>query len=204
MLSRVEGHDPVDARLHLVPTCETQRVADIDDGAAILGLDKSELASPRRADLESPLLAEEQGQRADVGMLLVADVLVDRIAWNVVHHGQGGGRRPVIAVSILESCSARESESRGQRRQNGLRDDVAARNGILQDLDIRAVLDYVGQMGAGLLDFVSSNLLVTPDISPPRQSSNNCIVQHLERPTLIISYPSLVSLKTPVREPTGS
>lgn len=160
MLGRVEGHDPVDARLHLVPAREAQRVADVDDGAALLGLHEPELAGARRPDLEAPLLAEEQGQRADVGVLLVPNVLVDRVGGNVVHHGEGGGGRAVVAVSVLEPGSTREPEPRGQRRQDGLRDDVAARNAILQDLDVRAVLDHAGQVGARLLDFVSSNLLI--------------------------------------------
>lgn len=201
VLGRVEGHDPVDARLHLVPAREAQRVADVDDGAAVLGLHEPELAGARRPDLEAPLLAEEQGQGADVGVLLVPDIMGDRLGREVVHHGEGGGGRAVVAVSVLEPGGTREPEPRRQRRQDGLRDDVAARNAILQDLDVRAVLDDAGQVGARLLNFVSSNLLIID------QRLDKCLVKRGKRkspPTLIISYPSLVSLKTPVREPTGS
>lgn len=159
MLGRVKGDDPVDARLHLVPAREAERVADVDNGAAVLGLHKPELAGAWRADLEAPLLAEEQSQRADVGVLLMSNLLSDRVGRNVVHHGEGGGGRAVVAVSVLEPGSTCEAEPRRQRRQDGLRDDVAARNGILQDLEVRAVLDDFGHVGARLLDFVSSNLL---------------------------------------------
>lgn len=159
VLGRVERHDPVDARLHLVPAREAQRVAHVDDGAAVLGPDESELAGAGRADLEAPLLAEEQSQRADVGVLLVPDLLGGRVGRDVVHHGEGGRGRAVVAVGVLKPGSTREAESRRERRQDGLRDDVAARNGILQDLDIWAVLDDAWQMGARLLDLVSSNLL---------------------------------------------
>lgn len=160
VLSWVEGHDPVDARLHLVPAREAQRVADVDNGATVLGLHEPELAGAWRADLEAPLLTEEQGQRADVGVLLVPDLLGDRVGRNVVHHGERGGGWAVVAVSVLEPGTTCEPEPRRQRREDGLRDDVAACDRILQDLDVRAVLDVAGQVGAGLLDFISSNLLM--------------------------------------------
>lgn len=111
VLGRVERHNPVDARLHLVPACEAQRVADVDDGAAILGLHKPEFARTWRADLEAPLLGEEQGQRTDIGVLLVPDLLSGRVGWDVVHHGEGGGGRAVVTVSVLEACGTREPES---------------------------------------------------------------------------------------------
>lgn len=111
VLGRIERHDPVDARLHLVPACEAQRVADVDDGAAILGLHKSELARTWRADLEAPLLGEEQGQRADIGVLLVPDLFGGWVGRDVVHHGERGGGRAVVPVSVLEPCGTREPES---------------------------------------------------------------------------------------------
>ena len=73
-------------------------------------------------------------------------------------------------MSVLESGSTSEPESRRQRRQDGLRDNVATGNSILQDLDIRAVLDGAGQVGARLLDFISSNL------SGIGQSLGKCLV----------------------------
>lgn len=165
MLGWIEGHDPVDARLHLVPTREAQGVADVDDSAAVLGPDEPELASTWRANLEAPLLCEEQSQRADVSVLLMPDFMGGGIRRNVVHHSKRGRGRAIVTVSVLEPCRTREPKSRRQRRQDGLCDDVAARNSILQDLDVRAILDVAGQVGAGLLDLVSSNLLVTMSIS---------------------------------------
>lgn len=111
VLGRVERHNPVDARLHLVPACEAQRVADVDDGAAILGLHKPEFARTWRADLEAPLLGEEQSQRTDIGVLLVPDLLSGRVGWDVVHHGKRRGGRAVVTVSVLEACGTREPES---------------------------------------------------------------------------------------------
>lgn len=191
VLGRVIWHDPVDARLHLVPACEAQRVADVDNGAAILGLHEAKLARTWRADLESPLLGEEQGQRADVGVLLMPDLLSIGVGRDVVHHGEGGGGRAVVTVSILKPSSTREPESRRKRRQDGLGDDVAACNGIFQDLDIRAVLDDAGQVGAGLLDLVSSNLSVNTRVQlawSNRPSPGNGLGQRGKcPPTLIIS-----------------
>lgn len=118
MLRVLQRHDAVDARLHRVPAGETERVAHVDDRRADLGRDEAELrgswkGSPsvsashfplvfearpggfangltRRSDLETPLLAEEQSQRADIGVLLVSDVLLcDGVGRrDVVHHGQ--------------------------------------------------------------------------------------------------------------------
>lgn len=58
VLGGVEGDDAVDAGLHGVPAGEAQRVADVDDGHAGLGLDESELLGSGGTHLETPLLGE--------------------------------------------------------------------------------------------------------------------------------------------------
>lgn len=116
VLGRVVGHDPVDARLEGVVAREPERVADVDDGAALPGRDEPELLGSRRPHLQAPLLGEEQRQRADVRVLLVADVeVLRRIRWDVVHHGYGAGGGAVVAVRVLEPLGPRETQSRGQR-----------------------------------------------------------------------------------------
>lgn len=113
VLCGVQGHHAVDARLHRVAAGEAQRVAHVDDGHALLGLDEAELLSARGTHLQTPLLGEEEGQRADVGVLLVADVLGRRVGRDVVHHGDGAGGRAVVAVRVLEARGAREAQPRG-------------------------------------------------------------------------------------------
>lgn len=114
VLGWVEGNNPVNARLHLVATRKTQRVTDVDDGTAILWPHEAELASPWRADLEAPLLSKKQGQRADVRVLLMSNLLGLRVGRNVVHHSERGRGWAVVAMSVLEAGSTCEPESRGK------------------------------------------------------------------------------------------
>lgn len=90
VLSRVEGHNAVDAALELHVAGKAERVANVDESAAGLGSNETHLtgaASARRADLETPLLAEEKSQGADVSVLLVADaVLTSKLRGEIVHH----------------------------------------------------------------------------------------------------------------------
>lgn len=59
----------------------------------------------RRSNLETPFLAEEQSQGADVCVLLMSNVLVSHwIRWDVVHHCQGASGRAVVSVAIFEPC----------------------------------------------------------------------------------------------------
>lgn len=113
MLGWVKRYDPVDARLHLVAAREAQRVADVDNSTAVLGPDEPKLARTWRANLEAPLLCEEQSQRADVGVLLMPDLLGGGIRRDIVHHCERGRGRAIVSVSVLETCRTRESESRG-------------------------------------------------------------------------------------------
>jgi len=96
---------------------EPERVADVNDDAAFLGRDETELASARRADLKTPLLGKEKGQRADVGVFLVANVLVMfGIGGDIMHHGKGGGGRTVVSVPVLKTILTRKAETGGQGR----------------------------------------------------------------------------------------
>lgn len=159
VLAVVVGHDAVDARLHGVARGEAQRVADVDDGGAGPRLDEAELAGSGGPDLHAPLLAEEQRQRADVGVLLVPDVGVGaRVRRDVVHHGQRARRGPVVAVRVLEARRARQPAACRERRQDRLGDDVGARDRVLEHLHVRAVLDHVRDVRAVLLDLVTRDL----------------------------------------------
>lgn len=95
VLGGVEGYDAVDARLELHAAGKAEGIADVDEGAVLLGLDEAHLegaALSGGADLETPLVAEEEGEGADVGVLLVADlVLASDLSGEVVHHGESGG-----------------------------------------------------------------------------------------------------------------
>lgn len=92
MLLGVKGHDAVDAALELHAAGEAQRVAHVHKGAAGLGRHEAHLPRPAVAggpNLQAPLLAEEERERADVGVLLVADALVaGDFVGEVVHHGE--------------------------------------------------------------------------------------------------------------------
>lgn len=94
MLGGIERHDAVDAALELHAARKAQRVAHVDKGAAGLGRHEAHLsraAGTGRANLQTPLLAEEEGEGADVGVLLVPDaVLAGEFGGEVVHHGQLG------------------------------------------------------------------------------------------------------------------
>lgn len=63
----------------------------MDESAAFFGLDEAHFAGAAGAwgsDLEAPLFAEEEGEGADVGVLLVADFLgAGNFGGEVVHHG---------------------------------------------------------------------------------------------------------------------
>jgi len=64
-----------------------------------------------RTDLQTPLLTEQQSQRADIRVLLVSNILVRNwIRRNVVHHSQRAGGGAVVSVHVFESCSAGETE----------------------------------------------------------------------------------------------
>lgn len=99
VLLGVEGHDTVDAGLHLHARGEAQGVADVHERAVLLGLDETHLAGTAgagRTDLQAPLLGEEQRQGGDVGVLLVAHPVgvAELLLGQVVHHGEllwGGG-----------------------------------------------------------------------------------------------------------------
>ena len=134
VLGRVEGDHPVDARLHLVPARKPKRVPNVDDGAPFLGLDKSKFPGSWWPDLEPPLFTEQEGERTDVGVLLVSDLLVNgRIGWNVMHHGKSCSGWPVVAVGILKTCSTGEAKSGGQSRENSFGDNVTPSNSILEN-----------------------------------------------------------------------
>lgn len=158
VLGGVEGHDAVDARLHRVAGREPERVADVDDGHAVPGLDEAELLGSRGPHLEAPLLGEEEGERADVGVLLVADVLGRRLRRDVVHHGQRARRRPVVAVRVLEARCAGQAEARREGGQDRLGRDVGPRDRVLQHLHVRARLQHGRQVRAVLLDLVARHL----------------------------------------------
>lgn len=69
----------MNAALELMTTGEAQRVADMNEGAARFGGDETHLtgtAFAGRANLKTPLLAEEESQGADVSVLLVADAVL--------------------------------------------------------------------------------------------------------------------------------
>jgi len=105
----------VNARLHGMSTGETQRVTNINDCGAWFGSDEAEFLGSWWSDLETPLLAEEESERADIGVLLVADVLLGyRVARDVVHHCQGAGGWAVVSVRVLESGGAAETEAGGE------------------------------------------------------------------------------------------
>ena len=66
----------------------------------------------RRTNLQTPLLAEEQSQRADIRVLLVSNLLARLwVRRNVVHHCQCAGRGAVVSVHVLEPSSACEAEA---------------------------------------------------------------------------------------------
>ena len=99
--------------------------------------------------MQAPLLAEEKSQGADVGVLLVADVgLAECLVREVVHHGQGGARRALVVVLVLEAPGALQVKTRGQAVEKDLGNGVAAANGVLQDPEIAAALDGLGDLGA--------------------------------------------------------
>ena len=92
-------------------------------------------------------------------MLLVADVVVGgRVRWDVVHHGEGGGRGPVVAVRVLEARGACETETAGQAGEDGLADDVGACDGVFEDFDVAVVFDVAGNVRGITLDFVAGDL----------------------------------------------
>lgn len=72
----VQWYDSVDARLEGVFACEAERVADVDDGSSWPWCDETEFLRSWRADLKTPLLTKEESERADVGVLLVSNVVV--------------------------------------------------------------------------------------------------------------------------------
>lgn len=159
VLIRAEGHDTVDAGHEGVATSKAQRVADVDDGAAGLGGDEAELLGSGRADLQAPLLGEEECQGGDIGVLLVADLLVlERVGRDVVHHGQGGGRGAVVAVGVLVAGGAGEAHRGGETREDRLGDDVGAGDGIAEDALVGVVLEDGGELGVLALDLVSGDL----------------------------------------------
>jgi hypothetical protein len=115
----------------------------------------------RRTDLKTPLLTEEQSQRADICVLLVSDILVRHwVGRNVVHHCQRAGGRAVVPVQVLESCSTSEAKPSGECRQDGLGDDIGARNSVLEDLDVSAVLDVAGDVRCISLDLITGYLWI--------------------------------------------
>lgn len=105
------------------------------------------------------MLAEQQSQRADVGVLLVSDVLARHwFGRNVVHHCQCAGRGLVVSVGVLEAVFACEAHGGGETGQDGLGDDVGACNGVLEDLHVSCVLDVAGDVGGFALNLVSGDL----------------------------------------------
>ena len=186
VLVGVEGHNTVDAGLHGVVGGEPEGITDVHDGAALLGGDEAELLGSGRADLEAPLVAEEEGKRRNVGVLLVADVLEVLscgIGGDVVHHGKGAGRGPVVAVHVLVPLGPGPAGAGGEGREDGLGNNVGARDGVLEDLELLAVLEDCGELGVVALDLVSG------DLKKPRLVSGRGRPQSMsgEKLTLIIS-----------------
>lgn len=92
VLSGVKGDDTVDAALELVAAGEAEGVTDMDESTSLLRGDEAHLLGTTlagRADLETPLLAEEEGEGADVSVLLVTDAAgASKVRGKVMHHGE--------------------------------------------------------------------------------------------------------------------
>lgn len=61
-------------------------------------------------------------------------------------------------MGVLEAASAGEVQAGGQGREDDLGDSVAAANGVLEDGQVAAVLDRLGDLGSVALDLVTRNL----------------------------------------------
>lgn len=88
VLQPPRGNDLVDGRAEAVAREEAQSIADVDDGVARLRGDESPAGGLFGQHLESPLLAEEEGQGADVGVLVVADAEGEGVLLGVAEHGE--------------------------------------------------------------------------------------------------------------------
>lgn len=64
-----------------------------------------------RSDLQTPLLAKQQSQRADICMFLMSNVLICyRIGRDIMHHCQCASRRTMIAMRVFETGGTVEAE----------------------------------------------------------------------------------------------
>lgn len=61
-------------------------------------------------------------------------------------------------MRVLEASRARKAKTSGEGRQDDLGDGVAATDGILENLEIAAVLHGGRDLGAVALDFITRNL----------------------------------------------
>lgn len=89
-----------------------------------------------RHDLETPLLAEQEREGTDVGVLLVSDALFGEVRGNVSEHRKGCVRFVVVSVRSFEAVRTFEIQRIGETCQHCLRDDVGARYEVFEDWDI--------------------------------------------------------------------
>lgn len=92
-------------------------------------------------------------------MLLVTDVTVlSRVGRDIVHHGQSACRRAVVAMQVFKARSTSKAERRRESCQNGFPHDVVARDGILKDLEITAILDVARNVRGLALNLIARYL----------------------------------------------
>lgn len=129
---------------------EAQRVADTDDVQARPGHDVGPGVGALVVDLQAPLLAVEQGQRAEIGVHVVADagVGVGRLLGVAeVHHG--GLRGLGAAVVVLEAGGGLEQV--GEAGEDGPGDGVRGVKVAAEEVELG--IETLGE-GVGAADEV--------------------------------------------------